>query len=158
MLHVIEVPSHTIVANILVGARPRAATFTSDGKLAYSTSEISGEVKKVDMVSFKVLAKSAFKDAKAKPKDVILSKDEKTLYVAAGRSNSVNVMDADTLDLIKKIPVGKRVWGLAISKDGSRVFSTDGVSSTVSVIDTGTNEVIKTINVGEFPWGVVIDD
>jgi YVTN family beta-propeller protein len=67
-------------------------------------------------------------------------------------------MDADTLEVIKGIPVGKRVWGLAITKDGRRVFSTDGVSSTVSVIDTTTNEVIKTIAVGKFPWGVVIDD
>ena len=62
------------------------------------------------------------------------------------------------MKIIKGIPVGKRVWGLAITKDGKRVFSTDGVSGTVSVIDTDKNEVIKTITVGKFPWGVVIDD
>ena len=62
------------------------------------------------------------------------------------------------MDLIKAIPVGKRVWGLAMTRDGSRVFSTNGVSGTVSVIDTGKDEVIKTIEVGKFPWGVAIDD
>ena len=88
----------------------------------------------------------------------MLSKDEKTLYVAGGRSNAIKVLDADTLELIKKIPVGKRVWGLAMSKDGKRLFTTDGVSGTVSVIDTDNNEKIKVIEVGEFPWGVVVND
>ena len=110
------------------------------------------------MENSKILKRVQLEDKKSKPKDVILSKDEKHIYVAGGRSNSVWLMDANTLEVIKNIPVGKRVWGLAITKDGRRVFSTDGVSSTVSVIDTSTNEVIKTIAVGKFPWGVAIDD
>ena len=67
-------------------------------------------------------------------------------------------MDSDTLEILKGIPVGKRVWGLAMSSDGGRVFTTDGVSGTVSVINTKSNEVIKTIEVGKFPWGVIVKD
>ncbi len=158
MLHVITVPEHTIAANILVGARPRAATFNRAGTLAYATSEISGEVKKIDMVNYEILSKTKIADDKAKPKDVLLSKDELTVYVAGGRSNQVLVMDAIKMKLIKGIPVGKRVWGLAMSRDGKRIFTTDGVSGTVSVIDTDSNTRIKTIEVGKFPWGVVVDD
>lgn len=158
MLHVITVPGNTITDNILVGSRPRAAVFTKNSKIAYATAEITGEIIKIDMTNSKILKRSQLQDPKSKPKDVILSKDEKYLYVAGGRSNSVWFMDANTLEVIKGIPVGKRVWGLAITKDGSHVFSTDGVSSTVSVIDTSSNTVIKTIAVGKFPWGVVIDD
>jgi len=158
MLHVIRVPEHDIVANILVGARPRAAVFTRDGTIAYATSEISGEVKKVDMRANKVVAVEKIADEKAKPKDVILSVDEKTLYVAAGRADAVMVLDAATLKIKAAIPVGKRVWGLARSRDGSRIYSTDGASNSVSAIDTARNEVIKTIAVGELPWGIVIDD
>ena len=106
----------------------------------------------------KILKHASTGDSKSKPKDVILSNDESVIYVAGGRSNKVVVMDAETLEIIKKIPVGKRVWGLAKTKDGKRIFSTDGVSGTVSVIDTNKNEVIKTIEVGEFPWGVVVND
>ncbi len=158
MLHVIEVPSHNIVANILVGARPRSAVFNKAGDLAYSTSEISGEVKKVDMKEFKILSKAKIADEKAKPKDILLSNDEKTIYVAGGRANQILVMDADKMELIKGIPVGKRTWGLAKTRDGKRIFTTDGVSGTVSVIDTDSNTNIKTIEVGKFPWGVVVDD
>ncbi len=158
MLHVIAVPGHAITNNILVGHRPRAAVFTKDNKIAYATAEISGEIVKVETENGKIIQRTQLEDPKSKPKDVILSKDEKHIYVAGGRSNSVWLMDADTLEVIKSIPVGKRVWGLAITKDGRRVFSTDGVSGTVSVIDTSTNETIKTIAVGKFPWGVAIDD
>lgn len=158
MLHVIKTPENIIESNILIGSRPRAATFNQAGNIAYATAEISGEVVKVDMATAKIIKTGTTGDSKSKPKDVILSKDEKVIYVAGGRANKVIVMDADTLEIIKGIPVGKRVWGLAISKDGKRVFSTDGVSNTVSVIDTDKNEVIKTIEVGKFPWGVVIND
>ena len=158
MLHVITVPGNTITDNILVGSRPRAAVFTKNSKVAYATAEISGEIVKVDMENAKILIRTQLEDPKSKPKDLVLSKDEKYLYVAGGRSNSVWLLDATTLEVIKSIPVGKRVWGLAITRDGGRVFSTDGVSGTVSVIDTSSNEVIKTIAVGKFPWGVVIDD
>ena len=95
---------------------------------------------------------------KAKPKDILLSKDETTLYVAGGRAAKIIVLDAETLEIKDTIPVGKRVWGLAMSRDGSRVYTTNGISNTVSVIDTATNKVIATIEVGKAPWGVVIDD
>ena len=156
MLHVIKTPENVIESNILVGSRPRAAIFNNSGDIAYATAEISGEVVKVDVKKAKIIKTGTTGDAKSKPKDVILSKDEKTLYVAGGRANKVIVMDANTLEIIKGIPVGKRVWGLAMSSDGGRIFTTNGVSGTVSVIDTIKNEVIKTIEVGKFPWGVVV--
>lgn len=158
MLHVITAADNTIENNILVGSRPRAATFTQSGDIAYATAEISGEIVKVDMNTGKVLKTGSTGDSKSKPKDVLLNKDESRIYVAGGRANKIIVMDANTLEIIKGIPVGKRVWGLAMSKDGNRLFTTDGVSSTVSVIDTNKNSVIKTIDVGEFPWGVIIHD
>lgn len=158
MLHVIKAADNTIENNILIGSRPRAATFTQAGDIAYATAEISGEVVKVDMESGKILEQASLDDKKAKPKDILLSKDEKFVYVAAGRANKIMVMDAASLDVIKGIPVGKRVWGLAMNNDKSRLFTTDGVSGTVSVIDTEAHKVIKTIEVGAFPWGVMVDD
>ncbi len=158
MLHVIDAATNTIKHNILVGSRPRAATFNKAGDIAFATAEIDGQIVKVDINQGKILVTSSTGDAKSKPKDVLLSKDEKFVYVAGGRSNKVKIMDANTLKIIKSIPVGKRVWGLALSRDGKRLFTTNGLSADVSVIDTQRNEVIKTIAVGEFPWGVVIAD
>jgi PQQ-dependent catabolism-associated beta-propeller protein len=158
MLHIIAIPEHTVVNSILVGARPRAATFSADGKLAYATSEIGGEVKKVDVASGTILGKMALSDDQAKPKDILVSRDGKRLYVAGGRANRVFVLDANTLEVITSVPVGKRVWGLAQSRDGARLYSTDGADNQVSVIDTKNNSVTTRIPVGEAPWGIVIDD
>lgn len=158
MLHVIQVPEHIVVKEIPVGARPRAATFTNDGRFVYASSEISGEIQKINMETFEIINKVRIEDDSAKPKDVLLSKDENYLYVAGGRANAVFLLDADNLNFLKKIPVGKRTWGLAMTRDKKRAFTTDGVSGTVSVIDTEDNEVIKTIKVGDYPWSLVIDD
>ncbi|MEM7468251.1 MAG: glutaminyl-peptide cyclotransferase, partial [Pseudomonadota bacterium] len=136
----------------------RAATFNKDSTIAYATSEISGEVKKVDIATGKIIGKRPLGDDKAKPKDVLLSLDESRLFVAGGRANAIFVMDAETLDILATIPVGKRTWGLALTKDGKRLYTTDGVSHQVSVIDTEANKVVATIPVGKFPWGVAIDD
>lgn len=156
MLHVIAVPEHKIINNILVGARPRAATFNRAGTIAYATSEISGEVKKVDLSSGTITGRMPLADDRAKPKDVLLNVDESKLFVAGGRANCIFVLDADTLEVQQSIPVGKRVWGLALSRDGSRLYTTDGASHQVSVIDTALSDVIATVPVGKFPWGLVL--
>ncbi|MGE3849043.1 MAG: PQQ-dependent catabolism-associated beta-propeller protein [Gammaproteobacteria bacterium] len=158
MLHIIAIPENEVVNNILVGARPRAATFSADSKLAYATSEIGGEVKKVDVESGTILGRMSLADDKAKPKDVLVSRDGKQLYVAGGRANTVFVLDANTLEVVAQIGVGKRVWGLALSRDGKRLYSTDGADNQLSVIDTEKHSVIAKVATGEAPWGVVIDD
>ncbi len=156
MLHIIAIPEHKIVANILVGARPRAASFSADGSLVYATSEISGEVKKVDVGSGEIVGRMPLADDKAKPKDILPSRDGKQLYVAGGRADRVFVLDEQTLEILHEIPVGKRVWGLALNKGGSRLYSTDGASNQVSVVDTETYKVVATVPVGKMPWGLVV--
>ena len=158
MLHIIAIPEHTVVNSILVGARPRSVTFSANGKLAYATSEIGGEVKKIDVASGTILGKTALSDDQAKPKDIVVSRDGKQLYVAGGRANRVFVLDANNLDIITSVAVGKRVWGLALSRDGQRLYTTDGVDNQVSVIETKSRSVVAKIAVGEAPWGITIDD
>lgn len=157
-LHVIQVPEHVVVKEIAVGARPRAATFSRDGRLVYASSEISGEIQKISTKDFTIIGKTRINDPDAKPKDVLLGRDEELLYVAGGRANAVFVLNADSLEQLKRIPVGERTWGLAMTRDKKRLFTTDGVSGTVSVIDTVNNELIETIKVGEYPWSLVVDD
>ena len=123
-----------------------------------ATSEISGEVKKIDVASGTIIGKVVLSDDKAKPKDILVSRDGNRLFVAGGRANRVFVLEAQSLEIIKAIAVGKRVWSLALSRDGKRLYSTDGVDHQVSVIDTDSNSVVTTIPVGKFPWGIAIDD
>jgi PQQ-dependent catabolism-associated beta-propeller protein len=157
MLHVIRTSDHELIENILVGSRPRSATFGASGRYAYATAEIGAEIVRVDLTTFEIDRRAKLKDPNSKPKDILEHAASGKLYVAGGRSNSIYVLDADTLQVEAEIPVGRRVWGLAFDKAGKRLFTTDGGSDTVSVIDVESNEVIKTINVGKGPWGVVVD-
>ena len=69
--------------------------------------------------------------------------------------NAVIIPDKNVI-VLATIPVGKRVWGLAITPDGRKVYAANGLSNDVSVIDTAANQVIKTIKVGDGPWGIAI--
>ena len=158
-LHFISIPEHKVLATLEVGGRPRAAAFTQDSQFAFSTSELTAEIKKIDMQKHEVVKTFSLSSIeKAKPKDIVFSKDQKTLYVALGRASAVAVIDVETLSLKTTIAVGERVWGLALSKDGSRLYSTNGGNDTVSIIDTANNTVLAHVNTGKAPWGVVIDD
>jgi YVTN family beta-propeller protein len=42
-----------------------------------------------------------------------MSHDGKTLYTANGPSNDVSVVDAATMTVTARIPVGARPWGVA---------------------------------------------
>ena len=95
---------------------------------------------------------------RVKPKGILLSHDEKKLYVSTGRGNSIVTLDPSTLEIQKVIPVGRRVWGIALSRDGNLLFSANGLDNNVSVVDTEKLEEIRKIPVGGRPWGVVIDD
>ena len=158
MVHVITIPDHKVIANILVGARPREVAFSADGQWAYVTSEIGGQVSKLDVAANKVVHTVKLDVPNAKPKGVVVSRDQRTLYVSTGGGNAIAVVEADTLVQKATIPVGKRVWGLALTRDGSRLYACNSLDSLVSVIDTTTNQVSATIPVGQRPWGVVIDD
>ncbi|MBI4695483.1 MAG: PQQ-dependent catabolism-associated beta-propeller protein [Gammaproteobacteria bacterium] len=158
LIHILAIPEYKITANVLVGARPRAATFNRDGSIVYATSEIGAEVKKIEASTGKIIGHVPLADDKAKPKDILISRDGTKLYVAGGRANRVFVIDEKSLAVLHEIPVGKRVWGLAMNRDGSRIYSTDGASNQVSVIDTKENKAIAQIPVGDAPWGVAIDD
>ena len=136
------------MANVLVGARPREVTFSTDGKLAYVTSEISGQVSKIDVAANAVVLQVRLDVPKAKPKGVVLSPDQRTLYVSTGSGNMIAALNADTLELLGTVKVGKRVWGIALSRDGSRLYTCNGVDDTVSVVDTASLTVVATIQVG----------
>jgi YVTN family beta-propeller protein len=65
----------------------------------------------VDTKTNKVVASS---EAGPRPWGIAIAKDGKTIYTANGPSNDVTVLDIITGNLIKKIPVGRGPWGIAV--------------------------------------------
>ncbi len=80
----------------------------------------------------------------------------KHLIYAANRGTGVGpsnvvVFDAQTRQIVTRIPVEINPYATVLSKDGRRLFVSNWASESVSVIDTGTNKVIRTLHVGMNP-------
>ena len=76
--------------------------------------------------------------------------------MALGRANHVALVDVATRKVRAYVPVGKRVWHIAVSGDGARAYAANGLSDTVSIIDIPSAKVVGTVPTGSGPWGIVV--
>lgn len=157
VLSVIDTKAQKTAANILVDPRPRAVIFTRDSKHAWATAEIGGTVMHIDVAKRRIRKRIRLRP-QDKPVGLVLSPDEKRLYVATGRGNGVAVIDTATHRVLAHIPTGQRVWGIAITPDGKKVYAANSLSNTISVIDARTNKVVRTIQTDDGPWGVAVGE
>jgi YVTN family beta-propeller protein len=152
---VLNTNTGALLSKIKVGARPRDIVFTKNGKTAYVSGEFDATVTQIDVEKSNVLA--TFKlPAGSLPVGLVLSLDEKTLFVANGRGKTVASLDANTGQTLNIVEVGKRPWGIGMSADGNYLYTANGTSNDVSVVDIKTFSVVKTIPVGKGAWGVAI--
>jgi YVTN family beta-propeller protein len=77
-------------------------------------------------------------------------------YVGLFKDNAVAVLDTDSRQVLRTIPVPSGPHGLVITPDGAKVFVSSDGGSTVSVIDTATDRVVDAIDVGQTPHGLAI--
>jgi YVTN family beta-propeller protein len=70
------------------------------------------------------------------PTFVTVSPDDKRLYAACNYGNSLQVWDAESLTLIKEIPVGTGAYNVEPSPDGNLLIVTNKKAQSVSLVDT----------------------
>jgi len=161
MVHWIDAKTHVIKANTLVDPRPRALTFTADGRQLWVTSEIDGTLMVIDVSSKQITQRVRFSvpgvgQEKIQPVGVVVDNKRQWAYVALGPANRVAVVNAQTYEVEKYLLVGARVWNLAFSPAQERLYTTNGVSHDISIIDLKEHKVTKSIAVGRYPWGVAV--
>jgi YVTN family beta-propeller protein len=152
---VIDSASYSSVANFKVKGRPRSVAFMSRSAVGFIPSESAGELNVIDSANAKVL-KTIPLPSGSRPMRVVLSPDEKRLFVSNGRAGTIAVFDTHTYELLDTIKVGTRPWGIGVSPDGKFLFSANGPSNDVSVVDLSTKQEIKRIKAGASPWGIAI--
>jgi PQQ-dependent catabolism-associated beta-propeller protein len=152
---VIDAKKEQVAANILVDARPRVTIFTRDGTRAWASAELGGSVSLIDTRRHRILKRVRLGPAD-KPVGMVLSPDEKTLYVATGRGNGVAIVNTVAMKMIAQIPTGERVWGIALTPDGRKLYAANSLSNTISVIDTAARKVVRTIPTGDGPWALAM--
>jgi YVTN family beta-propeller protein len=91
------------------------------------------------------------------PTFVSVSPDDKRLYVACNHGNSLQVLDAATLDLVKEIPTaaGGGAYNTEASPDGRWVIVTNKKAQSISLIDAATlTEVARIPTTKPLPHGI----
>ena len=133
------------------GIRPRAIK-VSPLRNEYSvTMEASGTLLKMDM-NFNIL--KSVRTA-AKPYGESFDRAGKRIFVAAALAGKLQVFDADSLNLLAEVPVGKRCWHFTFTPDDSKILVACGRSNNIVVVDPNSYKQIATIGGLNLPWGIV---
>jgi YVTN family beta-propeller protein len=117
------------------------------------------------------------------PIGLALSADDKLLYIALNRNNTLGVFDIASLTMLQEIPVGNAPTGVVVSNDkvyvsnrggrpaGQDDFTRDSsgtpiiahensayaITGTVSVVDIKAGHEVTTIPVGLHPTGLLVE-
>jgi len=90
------------------------------------------------------------------PAHLLLTPDERMLFVANRESDTVSAVRTDTLAVAATIAVGRAPFAMALSPDASRLYVGNVQGGTVSVIDTKALAVIETLQSGAMPYGAAV--
>lgn len=87
---------------------------------------------------------------------IVVSPQDESIWVVNPDSDSVSVIDAQSLEKTTEIAVDKEPWSLAFSPDGNIIYIASRSSGTLVVIDTQTRTVQDHILLGSEPGSVVV--
>ena len=150
-ISLIDLPARKHIKQIPTGkaTRVHGAAMAPDGKFAYFTAGQTGYVIEVDTAKHEV---TRIIPTEGKISHMVLvSPDGKRLYTANIVSEDVSVIDRASGRLIKKIPCGKGVEGMAFTPDGKHLWAGNQTAGSITIIDVATNEPIKTFPCAAMP-------
>ncbi len=133
------------------GLRPRDIKVSPLHTFYAVTMEASGTLLKMSM-NFNVLKSVS---TAAKPYGESFDRAGRRIFVAAAMARKLQVFDADSLNLIAEIPVGRRCWHFTFTPDDSKILLACGRSNNIFVVDPNSYEQITTIEGFTLPWGII---
>src|SRR3954452_3382460 len=74
-----------------------------------------------------------------------------TVYVSNEKDNSISIVDGQSLEVVKTIPVGQRPRGILLSADRKELLICASDDDTVQVLDLGSQQIVRTLPSGPDP-------
>jgi YVTN family beta-propeller protein len=90
------------------------------------------------------------------PHGIVITPDNRWVYVASDGTSTVSVIDTATDKLVENIEVGKNPHGVAVTPDGKFVLVGVYDTDSVAFIDTATRKVVGNVTVGK-PHNIAVD-
>ena len=134
------------------GKRPRGIKVSPNGEHYIATLEHSDNFIVLDRDFNHLKTVSTGKS----PYGTSFNAEGDKLFVAAGKSKTLEVYDATDYSKIKDINIeGKRCWHFTFTPDNQDILLACGRSDEIVVVDVGDLAVEKRIPVAGIPWGIV---
>ncbi len=148
----ITTSSNAVVGTLQLNAAPQAIAFSPSGRTAYVTTS-SNQLLAIDVASRRIVGQVDGLDG---AHGVTVSPNGQSIYVTDATADTVSVIDAATLRVVRTIGVGQLPWTVVLSPDGATAYVANPNSDTVSVIDTSSDQVVATISVPEGPRSLLV--
>src|SRR3989344_3288880 len=143
----------TAMRRTLISCALLLATGHAAASTAWVSNEKDNSLSLIDMQTLQVTDTLAVGQ---RPRGLLLSHDNKLLYICASDSDRVQVMDVATRKIIKELPSGKDPEQFALHPNNRWLYVSNEDDALVTVIDTETSKVLGQINVGVEPEGMVV--
>lgn len=123
-----------------------------DFKLGWSTGPDEDKVIVIDLLNGEQVAVIA---VPGEPHGLVLSPDEKIVYVVQRKLNQLAVIDVASRQITKtSAPLGQRTDMIAVSSDGKTLYVTSRNEDSLLVVSAQDLKLIATIPTGKEPHGV----
>src|SRR5262245_50882965 len=130
----------------LIAILPTALPARAQGPKAYVGNFKDNTVSVIDVEGKRVTANIPVPPG---PHGIVITPDNRWVYVASDGASTVSVIDTATDKLVENIEVGKNPHGLAVTPNGKLVLVGVYDTDTVAVIDTETKKVVGGVPVGK---------
>jgi YVTN family beta-propeller protein len=150
---VISLEQNKVVKTVKIGRYPRGIAISNDSSKAYVAEMGGNRIHVINLQDFS----TSFIPIGSNPRAIVLSPDNKTMYVTMNLSGRVASWDLVSNKPGKSVKTGEAARSLAISADGSALYVVNYKSDTMSRVRTSDMKVTQNIKVCNEPIGVTYD-
>ncbi len=155
VVSIIQTATMTPLTNLRACDMPHGVKVNHAGSFVYVSCMNSDEILEIDRQSLRITRRHKAHTADCSPTFVSVSPDDRRLYVACNHGNTLQVLDAASLELVKEIPVGAGAYNVEPSADGRWVIVTNKKAQSVSLVDAQSlTEVVKIPTSKSLPHGI----
>jgi YVTN family beta-propeller protein len=150
---VISLEQNKVVKTVKIGRYPRGIAISNDSSKAYVAEMGGNRIHVINLQDFS----TSFIPIGSNPRAIVLSPDNKTMYVTMNLSGRVASWDLVSNKPGKSVKTGEAARSLAISADGSALYVVNYKSDTLSRVRTSDMKVTQNIKVCNEPIGITYD-